>query len=659
MFVVGNDTAPPVLAASLQIAAGQKMTLSMTVPRDYVGLHAPIDYIYASGYGGRVEKIEYSDLTAVLTAYSKVGTKLLDYTRVNPAQNGVVSVSAWLNAICSLMDAGSRFLGDNVILAATAYTQGIAVGAFLTTLQTISSCFGLDVIHISTNGGDNFKFCHPGFYVCQGDLSGKIIQFGLQAEKPTYNNCVLTRIAPVKQRDSMVVAPGRGSGGVQYTSQQTPYLNGVCNAVSIDNVVTRLRDLSVLISPADLAAWRIPYDLSRYAAPLFGDYVQYEMTETEDWSDPIEPGWTSRYQERSQDKTQRDMYVYGLWALGQTMGHFHHDHHVVRLERDEAPVVDDFNDDHDIVNDDFYVDYTDKYYSYAFKSIGYILTPNGWVVRRGQIGQELETWVINKPKLSDWPWLLLASRIDKVESNTSVDTESGRISTYSNWTKTETYRFIEKSGPLFDAGFDDVYHPPTIDPNPPAEISLNKHSETWFDATAAPAEDYQFMGLGLVANISYSLNSNSERIALKPGHEPGILTARWQDGSKIVKHAVYDDFDLSTLNASSAVTCTLVSSDQDCFTTADGSETGQIFTLTSDVWTTKQVALACVPYVLRQQCQNVKVDFVIPFVLLAIDDAIDIVGKTSNINGFLVYITAVSVDFGTESYSFQGYAITG
>ena len=669
MFVIDSDQNPPVLGAVLQLSAGQKMTLSLTVPKTYVLQHVSITYIYADGYGGRVEAVEDKGDAVGLIAYSKAGAAVLDYTRINPQQNGFVSVQDWLGVLCASITAGSSvFMGDNNILSAAVYTQGVAVGAFLVTLQTIASCFGLDLFHISTVNGDVFKFCHPGALPVQRSFVGKIMRMIWQAEVPQCDSCVLTRIVPVKQRDSVVIAPGRG-GGVQYTERQDAYLQGVWNAVPViapeypsqsdTPPITLTPNELINIDNCDSWYYMSYIDRGMYKAPAFGEYVYEDEIITEDWVEPVDPTWTYRYSEAQQYTTRRKIGVYGIFPSNQAVGHYHLNEYVLTQQRDRDPVSTSNSEDYDIVNAYLSLFEGEEIYNLDHRTASYVRTLDGWDINRAHAYRTSESRTIDRPTLSDWPWLLLSRTVTSIGPTTTVDTESGRSNTYSNWEKTTINNSVELSKPLFDAGFDDTFRPVSIDPNPPSDISLDKHSETWFDATASPDVSHRFMGLGLVANISYSLQSRTEKIALKTGHEPGLLTARWQDGSRSEKHIVSDEFDTSTLNSVSAVTCTLVSSDQKSFSTADGSETGQIFTLTSDVWPDLELALACLPYVIRQQKKEETVNFSIPLAMILLPNAIDLLGNVVDVNSTTVYLTAISVDYNAEVYDYSGYVIKG
>lgn len=719
MFAIDSDQSPPILAASIQAGAGQKMALSFVVPLAYALQHAPIGYIYADGYGGRVESISYGDSTVTLTAYSYAGSALLENTRVNPAQSSSVTVREWLSVLSALAGSSS-FDGSSAILSAAAYTQGAAVGTLLAMLQTIASCFGLDVYHVSTGGGDSFKFVNPGYASVQGALDDKIMQFSCQAENPEYDYYVLTRVAPIKQRDSVVIAPGRNAG-IRYTTAQAPYLEGSVKVTdqhvntgsehSSNKKVTLdgLRIAANCENPVYYGGWYSerwgPSDRSLNFGDPEGEWAEWETYQdspngnyyaySEDanvadfhsaWAGNCilfddqtlirEEVWrkykTDDYRDgKYYSHLERSGYLAPTWMVGSFSDYgfgteyrdIVEDCQIVEVRAGVSSVRTDIK-----VDSASYVPYEylvgkSSADSHEISGLNYwdgqrdgvTYDTNGDVYNQREYTGRKHWPISNK---SEFPWVPTMREL--VEAVYIEDSGEESVLNISLEKYSKYLQYVKVTVPKWSSNFDDTHLNNSIDPNPPADYSLEKSSSSWFDPTANPnpsRANFDIPAPSALMNIEYSLKNYSEKIALTPGHEPGILTARWQDGTRTDRYIIYQEFNTAILHANRAVTCTLVSSDQKSFSTASGYETGAIFTLTSDVWPTLELAEACLPYIQRQQEQAIKVNFVMPFAMVSVANAMAMLGTTWTAAGFTVYVSSVNVDYNAEMCSFGGYVI--
>ena len=163
MFQVGIDTAPPILSAELKVAVGSLQELVLTVPRSYYdSLAAEPEFIYAAGYGGRVESVAFTANQVTIAAKSHAGSTVVDYARLNPSDPvyAANTVSGWLTNLAASGNGSASFSVDNVILGSSPIIAGLAIGEFFSTLCQLAGCYGLDVIHLAAAGGDVYKFTH-------------------------------------------------------------------------------------------------------------------------------------------------------------------------------------------------------------------------------------------------------------------------------------------------------------------------------------------------------------------------------------------------------------------------------------------------------------------------------------------------------------------
>lgn len=687
MFQIGIDTAPPILSAELKVAVGSLQELVLTVPRSYYdSLTSEPEFIYAAGYGGHVESVAFTANQVTIAAKSRAGSNAVDYTRLNPSDPAYTAdmVSGWLTNLVASGNGSASFSGDNVILGSSPLTAGLAAGEFFSTLCQLAGCYGLDIIHLAKAGGDIYKFAHA--VANASETLNKVLSLSFQGSKPSYDYAGITKTAPITQRDTAAnSAEHNASSRVKYTSQGHPYLEP--EATDIEYI--GYRGVNGWQRPGfdQISSWfdkqlklgdeenqtDTTYQEAFIYAPYFGSLLVNERdyhnahsldtysvgaaTITISHGDPLPSGSetpvlirTESYSYQSQDSK---WYYYGVWPVNIPWGVWNMSRTDTHAYSDK-PATTNHDEDSGTLKDDI-EDYDDRPYSFRrdvrqeeedettvtrFYSNGSVSSSESRVYH-----YEHKQRVTLNPGLQNYPWLPIAR-----------DIVSSRYITDGNDRSQEVY--VSKA--LFSGNFNFANRPATIDPNPPTDINIETHGESWFDPTASPAGNYQFMGLGCVANIKYKQAISYENVLLltEPAGVAAAITARWANGSKIRRYNVVD-WDIPEVpdGSDGVVFYTMFSSASRSFSTLDGTETGEGYIVTGTVWSSKAIALACVPYILRQQNRSVQVSFSVPLMLAAVDEVVALVGSTVLLFGKAVYITGVVCDFNAEVAMFSGYLV--
>ena len=701
MYQIDNDTNPPVLSANLSIAKGSKQTLSITIPRKYYNQHAPLTYMYVNNYGGKIEGITQNGNTVTLTAYSKQGSNTLEHARVNPVNVNSTTVQTWLDSLCSLASASSAFSGDNVILASNPYTTGQAIASLIQCLATITNCYGIDFFHVSTTQGDSFIFSQPALNISY-TLDTYITDISYTHNDTAYKQFIIVRTVPIEQKEEIALGADRNYT-LQKTAQNHPYLEAEIEYIPIDRYwdgkITTFDyqelhnlDAETVIQDWDTIDSQDEWYRSKFAyAPYFGTHLvkrvhwkkhtlyyivitgsPYGWDTTEQRIGYAEdPEWDP-YEIADGESTSETNQYYGVWSTNRPWAYYDWSTMSSVWYLNPSPIGP--NPDIEHGGDSGISDYGDVYPNPPNYFLQTYRTSDSWQqsdYRHKASSQEgyqtyktvrgesdyTDTITQYQPTVYQYPWLPIArEQVSRVMHSQSVDTH------VEGETETEYTETLTVSKALFDAGFNDSYHPPTIDENfletgSLSNIHLDKSSHTWFDAEAAPAEDRQYMGLGAVQNYKYKLANSQEKITLTPGHEPGRLTAKWENGTRTDLYNIARQFSLNRLGNNTTVHCTFISSTQEAFTTAPWRQEDRTYTITGSVWRNKPLAEACIPYITRQHTDNRQVTFTIPFALLGITSLITLLGKTCLIYSENVYITGLNADFRTEMTVITGYVL--
>lgn len=724
-YQIDSDTVPPVIGAVLTVAVGSLQELTLTVPRSYYdGLADEPEYIFAAGYGGKVESIALSDAQVVITAKSRAGNNTVDYLRINPSASEYASetVRGWLSNLAAGANGTAAFSGDGEILGSRPLTAGLAIGDFFSTLCQLAGCFGLDVVHTAADAGDVYKFVHAA--VTAAGAVNAVLSLSVQGSKSAYDYAGIVKTAPIDQRDTCTISAERNNNpyGINYTSQGHPYLEGTWNPVDIP-VYWRQWTLGngIRFNPEDLAQYDHqlqltddePHDMhfkdAIVLAPFFGKLTENITSVSHSFSagaidsagapmtnPSTSPPVNGDYLEEYGRGESTKYFCYGVWPTNVDYGKDVYTWEEIRYNRDSAepeyipyfeeiiPYFDPENptttfpapNGHNGVTNSkgsdiwVYEGEDDEYFqekpyvfeqsclesssmSYKVAHLDRRMYGEGYVIGWGYWGSNRTQFVDMYEAGSDinrraYPWMLLAREI--ISSNVVSDNEHDDFGSKDTLTQEAV---VSKA--LFDASFDDTYHPATIDPNPPTDIHLDKHSATWFDPTASPPINHQFMGFGLVANIKYQMGWNSQYIMMRIAGGAGAATARWDNGSKVQRYNAADWYLAEIPDGSSgSVKHTLISSNSRSFSTVDGTEEGEGYIVSGTVWSSKAIAAACVPHILRQQNRTVQVNFSVHLSVSALDAVVEMVGAAVSVGGHTVYITSVSCDFASETAAFAG-----
>ena len=702
MYQIDNDYNPPVLSANLSIAKGQKQTLTIVIPRKYYNQNFPLTYMYVSGYGGKIEGITLNGNTVTLTAYSKQGTNILEHARVNPVNVTSTTLQTWLTSLCSLASASSAFSGDNLILSSNPYTTGQAIASLIQCLATITNCYGIDFWHVSTATGDSFIFSMPALNIAY-TIDTYITDISYSQHDTEYKQYIIVRTVPIEQKDEIALGADRNYT-LQKTSQNHPYMEAEIQYNEInrywDGKITtfdyaELHNLDreiTIADPADMDSQDTWYRTYFVYSPYFGDWLKTGHDTTADQLYKIRVGGSTQGGDTTEERIEQidsipetgvpyehyteqgettEHLYFGVWSTNRPYSYATWDSlkstwYLHPAEGRPNPWQETY---HDTRIKDFGQIYPDPPYAFIINygsSQSRMNSDYNAILAYGQYSlykyEQTETdgednITAYKPLPSQYPWQPTIR--EAVSSNTTRTEDDIQQTGRNSYTTTQA---LTVSKALFDADFDDSFHPPTIDERfletgSLDNIHLDKSSERWFDAEAAPANDRQFMGLGAVQNYKYKLATSQEKITLTPGHEPGRLTAKWENGTRTDLYNIQRQFSLNRLQNNTTVHCTFISSTQEAFTTAPWRQEDRTYTITGSVWRNKPLAEACIPYITRQHTDNRQVTFTVPFALLSITSLITLLGKTCLIYSENVYITGLNADFRTEITTITGYVL--
>lgn len=703
-YQIDSDTNPPILAAQMSAGAGQKMTVSVTIPAGYYDARAPIGYIYADGYGGQVSAVSRSANTATITAHSTAGDSVLDYARVNPHIQQADTLQSWLTGLCALGRVSAQYTADAAILASVPYTRQQAVDSLMGVLQTIANCYGMDVYHKSNADGDKLLFAHPSATPMYA-LDDVVTSLTYTDQDREYDQCVICRTAPIQQRVQTPLNNER-LNILQKTSQNHPYLEAEIEYNEIDRYwdgktttysyeELKNLDAETIIQDWDTIDSQDEWYKSKFAyAPYFGNHLvkrthwkkhtlyyiiitgsPYGWDTTEQRIGYAEdPEWDP-YEIADGESTSEENQYYGVWSTNRPWAYYDWSTTSSVWYLNPSPVGP--NPDIEHGGDSGISDYGDvypnppNYFLQAYKvsdswqQSDYrhkASSQEGYQTYKTVRGESDYTDTITQyqPTVYQYPWLPIArEQVSRVLHSQSVDTH------VQGETETEYTETLTVSKALFDAGFDDFVKPPTIDENyletgSLDNIRLEKSTHTWFDAEANPDPDRQYMSLGAVQNWKYKLATSQEKIYIQAGNEPGRLTAAWVDGTQPPQY--YNLRAGMSLNriytGDQTLQLTFVSSAGKSFTTAAANSKGKSYAITGSVWPTKEIALLCIPYISRSHNRGRSVSIGVPSVKLSIAAAVGLLGKTVSLRGEAIYIYGMSADWQTERVSLSGYVVT-
>lgn len=704
MYQIDNDYNPPVISASLSCAKGQKQTLTLTIPKTYYEAHNPISYIYVNTYGGKAEVISYSGDYVTITAYSKQGSNILDNARVNPSNlQNISSVQTWLTSLCSLGTVNSSYSGNSSILQSNPYIYGLTVTSLLGALSTITNCYGIDYYHVSTSAGDSIKFIHPSATV-NYTLDSYITNLSYSQQDTDKQQYVIVKTAPIEQHEEIPLSVERQTT-LQKTSQNHYYMDAEIEYNQIDRywdgktTTFDYSELKNLDSETVIQDWETidsedEWYHSKFAfAPYFGSHLvkrthwkkhtlyyivitgsPYGWDTTEQRIGYAEDPEYDPYEIADGESTTETYQYYGVWSTNRPWAYY--DWSTTSSVWYLNPSPGGPNPDIEHGGDSGISDYGDTYpnppnyflqsyrISDSWQQSDYrhrASSQEGYQTYKTVRGESDYTDTITQyqPTVYQYPWLPIArEQVSRVLHSQTIDTH------VEGETETEYTETLTVSKALFDADFNDSFHPPTIDENflengSLDNIHLEKSSHTWFDPTAAPAEDRQFRGLDCVQNWKYKLGASQEKIYLQSGYEPGRLTARWLNNTMAPQYYnLQRGMSLNRIDCNnSTVQCTFISSSQKTFSTAPYRQNDKTYTITGSVWRDKATALLCIPYITRQHENSRQVSFSIPFSLISINSAVGLLGTTNSIKSEKVYITAINADFRSELVSYSGYVI--
>lgn len=709
-YKIDGDTNPPILAASLSAGAGQIMALSITVPSAYYDSHKPIGYVYAQGFGGQVSSISAAADTVILTAHSKAGDNVLSYARVNPAIQNAGSVQSWLSGLCALGGITAQFAGDTAILNSVPYIRQQAVADLMDVLQTIANCYGIDVYHISADTGDVILFAQPGL-TAAGSLDGILSALTYTDQDREYEQCVIVRTAPIEQHDKTPLNRERLSL-LKQTTHNHPYLEAEVQYNEInrywDGKITTFsyEELAALDSevtlkdPAEADAEDEWYRTRFAYSPYFGSWLKtkYERsednvygisitgspyggstTETKTGRLPAVPTDGSPYDHYTESYTQEDRVYFGVfpsdlpyavatydyykdtWYLNPGQDEHGQPLPPHNIEENHTSNVKSWSDLWPDTPAVFFVGEGESHMREA-DAYNYQLSGSQYTKYKSidfSLDAEETVTAAYQPAAADYPWL---PTVRSVKSVSRTTTPEEALPGQTIQTTTEQ-KIVTKA--LFDSDWNDFVKPPTIDENyletgSLDAVALDKAAAgVWFDAEANPAADRQFAGLGCVQNYKYSLATSQEKIYIRAGHEPGRLTAAWNDNTNLPQY-----YNLQTgmsLNriytGDQTLQLTLISSSSKSFATARANATGKSYTITGSVWQDRETALLCIPYISRIHNHGRSVSANIPAALLSLQDAFGLLGKTKNLRNEAVYISGITADLKQETISLTGYVV--
>lgn len=693
-YRIDQDTSPPVMSAQLAAGRGQKMTLAVLIPRSYYDAHAPVGYIYTDDYGGKVESVELTDSTATLRAHSKIGSTTLDYARVNPNLGQECTLAAWLAALCALGSVGITYHNLNSALALSLpYMRGQAVGSLFGVLSSIAACYGIDLYHTSTASGDVIRVAQAEL-TTSGSLDGILTALSYNEQEAQYQRCVIVRTAPVEQHVETPVSVGRQTQPKR-TTQGHPYLEAEVEYNQInrwwDNRTTTLsyeeiRALDAELTIEDPETTQDEWYKTKLAyAPYFGAWLKERIersvnamyktsvsgsiyggdtTETRGQQIDEPPSDMSTYEVYTDTTTTASYIYYGLfstlrewgvatldrvldtWYLNPAPGRQPHtieETHTSQAQNyvnlwPNIPYVfaQPTNGATTAERSDYYGWISGSYTEYKYIDYSY------------DAKSEVDT--AHQPSPQQYPWLPAIRETVSSADTTVTDTSIPD-------TTTTTTQALTVSKALLDADWDDLVKPPTIDERYLDLASLDavhidkSSTARWFNASANPDADRQYMALGCVQNYKYTAKTSQEQITLTPGHEPGRLTARWIDNTVApVYYNLEHGLSLNRLDTQGkTVQCTLLSSSQASFSTAEPAERGETYSITGSVWRSRATALACIPYIERQHNATCSAQLTTTLSLLPTADAMALLGTTRELRDEAAYITDVSIDYRAET----------
>ena len=696
-IVIDQDTSPQVIAASLTISAGQKMALSVQVPLSYALTHGPIGQMYIDGIGGRAEAQSISGDVVTITAHSKIGSTTLDRSKYDPTYAAATSLTAWLDRIAAAVSGGTSYSADGAILDAAPYTHGMAASSPYQLLTTIAGCYGMDIIHYSTDTGDVFKVAQPlsqaSGSISIGDLSSLTYDDAI-ADAETVS---IVKTAPIQQHDKTVASMGSGLE-IKRTSQGLPYYDGSVRynqisrfwdgrttTISKEEIIQQL-DVPVVLADPD--ASDDPWYKTKFAySPYFGIWLQAKRDQQEDnlYSTSVTgspysghttelrldrldtPPTTGTWEHSTASYTARREQYFGVFSvrrvIGTTAYNFFRDifyAHPPEGEPQHTKTQDNSNgiidrsslypsvpyifwqpydNSRDSQKTDYYV--TDSYSTTNYKYIDYQV--------------ENDAVITQLPNAAQYPWLPCRRDLVSSTDSTTHTTPTPGVSV------DDTTNASTVSAALFDTGWDDLTHPPTIDEDfiELSGVTLPKTAAvtTWFDASAQPDADRQWMGIGCIGNIRYSAGRGERKLTLRPGMQPGRLTARAMSGQ--VQHFnIQRAFSLYRLGAVAPVIITFIASGEKSFTVPQHQNpSGRVYSITGTVWREPATARACIPYIQRQHNPGRRVRFTIPTSVRTVSDAIDITGTVQTLVSERVYITGITVDYRAGLITYSGRVI--
>lgn len=696
-IAIDNDTAPQVISAALNVSAGGIMSLNVQLPLSYATAHGPIRQVYIDGLGGRVESQSRSGDVLTIQAHSRQGSDVLESIKFDPTYPQAQTLAAWLDRIAEAAGAASDYSADSALLASGPYTRGLSTGSPLSLLRTIAACYGMDIIHYSTMAGDVFKIAQPlttsAGVIALSDLTA----LSYSAELSETQNISITRTAPIQQHDKTVASMGSGVE-LKRTSQGLPYYDGTVQynqisrfwdghttTISKDEIVQQL-DIPVVLADPDTSD--DPWYKTKFAySPYYGSWLQakrdqneenlyntsvagspYSGHTTELRLDRIDtPPTTGTWERSTASYTARRDCYFGVFSvrrvIGTTAYSFFRDifyahppegepQHT-KTQDNSSGIIDrsslypsvpyifwqPYDNSQDAQKTDYYV--TDSYGTTNYKYIDY---------------QVVNSAVITQiPSATQYPWLPCRRDLVSSTDNTTHTTPTPGVSV------DDTTNATTVSAALFDSGWDDLTHPPTIDEDfvelSGVELPKSRSADVWFNAAAQPDVDRQWMGIGCVGTIKYTAGKGERKITLQTGLQPGRLTAREMNG-RVTHYNIQRAFSLYRLGAIAPVNITFIASGEKSFRVPRGQyRTGKIYNVTGTVWREPATATACLPYIRRQTNKGIAVRFTIPCALRSVNDALAIVGTVQTLGLDRVYITAFATDYRAQMITYSGQVI--
>ena len=676
-IVIDQDTSPQVIAASLTISAGQKMTLSVQVPLSYALAHGAISQVYIDGIGGRAESKSMSGDVVTITAHSKIGSTTLDRSKYDPTYAAATSLTAWLDRIASAVSGG------------TSYSYQL--------LTTIAGCYGMDIIHYSTDTGDVFKVAQPlsqaAGSISIGDLSSLTYDDAI-ADAETIS---IVKTAPIQQHDKTVASMGSGLE-LKRTSQGLPYYDGTVQYNQIsrfwDGRTTTIskeeimQQLDVPVVLADPDASDDPWYKTKFAfCPYFGTWLQSLHEESEQnlyqtlvTGSPYgghtteqrlgrldNPPASGTWESYDASYTLRHEQYFGVFSVQRVIGQTTYDYN-----RDQFYANPPAGEPQHTYTQDSQTGTIDR--SALYPGIPYIFSQpydnsrtssvtdynvtdsNGTTKYKYIDFSIVNTAQINpQPAANQFPWLPCRRDLVSSTDSTTHTTPTPGVSV------DDTTNASTVSAALFDTGWDDLTHPPTIDEDfiELSGVTLPKTAAVtnWFNASAKPDADRQWMGIGCIGNIKYTAGRGERKLTLRPGMQPGRLTARAMSGQ--VQHFnIQRAFSLYRLGAVAPVKVTLIASGEKSFTVPQHQNpSGRVYSITGTVWREPATARACIPYIQRQHNPGRRVRFTIPASVRTVNEAIDITGTVQTLAGERVYITGFTADYRAGLITYSGRVI--